>query len=81
MENDVLLNIRAKRRFCVLSSIILITIFFIVIHLGMVMDIPYVPRTLCFKIPAILYVTILYGLSMFTLKTMKTKIYMKYHKL
>lgn len=64
-------DLRSTRRFYSLTIILLLTGAFIVVHLGFIVDIPYVPTTLCFRIPAIFSLTMIYLFLMFTLRSIK----------
>lgn len=53
-------NLYLARKFYALMCILLMTLTFFVVHLGFVIDIPYVPTMLVFKLPAFLLFTLFY---------------------
>lgn len=66
-------NLRTVRRFNSLLTIFFVSAFFFLVHLGFFFDIPYIPATLCFKAPAVLVLSSVYYLSMFTLRSIKVR--------
>ena len=64
---------RIARSFNSLIIIFFILLMFIIIHLGFIIDIPYMPDMLCFRIPAIFFVTLLCYPLILTLHGIKAR--------
>lgn len=60
-------NVRLARRFYALMALLLVTVLVAVVHLGFLLDIPYVPTMLLFKLPALFVATLLYLLALVSL--------------